>query len=106
MLTAKSLRRKDADKKTADNDVVSNGSIVQFHNVINPVSRMSEQVYIYYVRNLFEILLNQTEIRLYLPFSDRFGTSRTSVWFKIIRKMVNTIGTISLCVHSRKSEQL
>ena len=26
-------------------------------------------------RNLFEIYLNQTEIRLYLPFSDWFGTA-------------------------------
>ena len=26
-------------------------------------------------RNLFEILSNQTEIRLYLPFSDWFGTA-------------------------------
>ena len=36
---------------------------------------------------------NQTEIRLslYLPFYDWFGTKRTSVWFQIIRKMVNTI---------------
>ena len=30
-------------------------------------------------RNLFEILLNQLEIRLYLPFSDWLGTKRTSV---------------------------
>ena len=42
-------------------------------------------------RNLFEILLNQTEIWLYLPFSDWFGTKRTSVWFQINRIMVNTI---------------
>ena len=34
-------------------------------------------------RNLFEILLNQTEIGLYLPFSDWFGTKRTSFWFQI-----------------------
>ena len=38
-----------------------------------------------------EILLNQTEIRLYLPFSDWLGAKRTSVWFQINRKMVNTI---------------
>ena len=25
------------------------------------------------LRNIFEILLNQTQIRLYLPFSDCFG---------------------------------
>ena len=33
-------------------------------------------------RNLFEILLNQPEIRLYLPFSGWFGTKRPSVWFQ------------------------
>ena len=42
-------------------------------------------------RNIFQILLNQTEIRLYLPFSDWYGTKRTSVWFQINLKMVNTI---------------
>ena len=42
-------------------------------------------------RNLFEILLNQPKIRLYLPFSDLFGTRRMSVWFQINRKMVNKI---------------
>ena len=42
-------------------------------------------------RNIFQVLLNQTEIRLYLPLSDWFGTKRTSVWFKINRKMINTI---------------
>ena len=42
-------------------------------------------------RNLFEILINQPEIRLYLPFSDWFVTKRTSIWIQIIRKMVNTI---------------
>ena len=45
----------------------------------------------YTQRNLFEILLNQTKIRLYLPFSNWFGTKRTAVWFKINRKIVNTI---------------
>ena len=44
----------------------------------------------YTLRNIFEILLNQPEIRLYLPHSDWFGTKRTSVWFHINRKMVNT----------------
>ena len=29
----------------------------------------------YTQRNLFEILLNQPEIRFYLPFSERFGTA-------------------------------
>ena len=38
-----------------------------------------------------EILLNHAEIRLYSPFSDRFGTKRTSVWLRTNRKMVNTI---------------
>jgi len=28
---------------------------------------------------------------MYLPFSDWFGTKRTSVWFQINRKMLNTI---------------
>ena len=37
------------------------------------------------------ILLNQTEIRLYLSFSDYLRTKRTFVWFQINRKMVNTI---------------
>ena len=32
-------------------------------------------------RNYFEILLNHTEIRLYLPFPDWYGTKRSSVWF-------------------------
>ena len=34
----------------------------------------------YKQRILFEILLNKTEIRLYLPVSDQFGTKLTSVW--------------------------
>ena len=59
-------------------------------------------------RNIFEILLNQTELRLHLPFSDWLGTKRTvsiccayqsengrchiiSVWF-------NRISKIFLCV--------
>ena len=33
------------------------------------------------LRNIFGIILNQTEIRLYLPFSDWFGKKQTSVWF-------------------------
>ena len=49
------------------------------------------KVSIYKQRNLFEILLNQPEIRLYLPFSDWFGTERNSVWLKIHRERVNTI---------------
>ena len=39
----------------------------------------------------FEILSNQPEIRFYLPFSDWFGSKRTSVLIQINRKMVNTI---------------
>ena len=46
---------------------------------------------LYRRRNLFEILLNQPEIKLYSPFSDWFGTKQTSIWCKINRKMVNTI---------------
>ena len=42
-----------------------------------------------YFRNLLK--LNQIEIRLYLPFYNWFGSKRTSVWIKIIPKMVNTI---------------
>ena len=41
--------------------------------------------------NLFQILLNQPHLRLYLPFSDIFGTKRKSVWFQINWCMVNTI---------------
>ena len=42
--------------------------------------------------NLFEILLNQNEIRLYSAFPDWFGTNPTlSVWFQINREMINTI---------------
>ena len=46
-------------------------------------------------RNIFEILFNPTEIRLYLPLSDWFGTANgqinASVCFQINRCMVNTI---------------
>ena len=42
-------------------------------------------------RNIFWILMNQIEIRLYILFSDWFGTKRTSVCFQINLKMVNTI---------------
>ena len=39
---------------------------------------------LYTQRYFFEILLNQTEIRLYFPFSDRFGSERKSVeWRKV-----------------------
>ena len=46
---------------------------------------------IYTQRNLFELLFNQTVIRLYLPLSDWFRTKRTSVWFQINRNMVYKI---------------
>ena len=46
---------------------------------------------VYTQRNLFEILLKETEIRLYLPFSDWFGTERMLVWFHINLKVVNKI---------------
>ena len=42
-------------------------------------------------RNCFGILLNLLEIWLYLAFCDWFGTKRTSVWFQINLKMLNTI---------------
>ena len=42
-------------------------------------------------RTLFKILLNQIQIRLYLPCTDWFESIRTSVWIQINRKMVNTI---------------
>ena len=48
-------------------------------------------VRIYIKLIFFEILLNQPEIRLYLPFSGWFGSNRTSVWIQINRKMVYTI---------------
>ena len=41
-------------------------------------------------RNIFEIFLNQPEMRLHLPYSDWFESKRTSVWIQINRKMVNT----------------
>ena len=61
-------------------------------------------------RNIFEILLNQAAIRLYVPFPDWLGSKRTSVWFQINRKMENTIWfridsirKISLCVATSPS---
>ena len=54
----------------------------------------------------FEILLNQTEIWLYLLFSEWFRSKRTvSVWIQIDRKIVNTIRFLFdlirfLCVHT------
>ena len=52
----------------------------------HPIRQMS-----YTQRNLFEILSNEPQIRLYLSFSGWFKTKRMSVWFQINRKMVSTI---------------
>ena len=49
---------------------------------------------LYTQRNLFEILLNPTEIRLYLPFSSIYLEQQTDcihLLFQIKRKMINTI---------------
>ena len=43
------------------------------------------------LRNIFQILLNQPQIRLYLPFYGWFGSKQTSVWIKINRIIVNKI---------------
>ena len=40
----------------------------------------------YTQRNIFDILINQTEIR-FLPFSNWFETKQTSIWFQINREM-------------------
>ena len=60
-----------------------------------PILLILRDIYVYisyiFVWKYIEILLNQPEIRLYLPFSDRFWTKRTSVWSKINRRIVNTI---------------
>ena len=53
-------------------------------------------------RNLFEILLDQPEFRLYLLYANWFGTKRTSVWLQINRKMVNTIRFHSELARFRK----
>ena len=54
------------------------------HSCIRACSHIIQgtSVCLYAQRNHFEILLNQTEIRVYLAFSDLFGTKRTFVWFK------------------------
>ena len=44
-----------------------------------------------HTENFFRNLIKSNQIRLYLPFSDWFGTKRPFVWFQITRKMVNTI---------------
>ena len=53
-------------------------------------------------RNLSEILLNQTEMRLHLTFSNWLETKRTSVCFQINRKMVYTIQFRVHLIRSRK----
>ena len=53
--------------------------------------RVWEMVWYYAQKNIYEILLNRPEIRLYLSFSDGFGSKRTFVSIQINRKMVNTI---------------
>ena len=58
---------------------------------------------------LFEILLIQTEIWWYLPFSDWFGTILTSICFQINRRIVNAIWfpfdlIRFLCAHIAKAE--
>ena len=45
----------------------------------------------YTQRNLFQISLNQTEIKLYSLCTDWFGSKRKSVWIQINWKMLNTI---------------
>ena len=66
---------------------VETNNIQQWHSeaMLRKLQKCTHRIF------FFEILLNQTEIKLYLPFSDWFGTKRTSVWFQINRKMVNTI---------------
>ena len=55
------------------------------------ITAVSMIVVKYTQRNFSEVLLNQLEIRLYLPFSDWFGSKRMSVWIQINRKIVYTI---------------
>ena len=56
-------------------------------------------------RNLFEISLNQAEIKLYLPFLNSFEAKRTSIWFQINRKIVNTIWFRLDLIRFRKKNQ-
>ena len=75
------------------------------HNALQNIANIYiyiNAVYICRERNIFEIFLNQTEIRLYLPFSDWFGSKRMSVWFQINRKMVNTIWFLFDLIRFRK----
>ena len=52
---------------------------------------VAEFLSVYTQRILFEILLNRPEIGFYLPFSNEFGSKRTSVKIQISGKIVNTI---------------
>ena len=61
--------------------------IIYIHIYSNP-SQCKERAHTQ--RNIFEFLLNQTEIKLYLRFSGWFGTKRTSVCFKSNRKMIQS----------------
>ena len=96
------------DGKTNSNLIRYLGRKVSYNIISSSRKRRSVPMKIYRQilaqKNLFEILLNQPEIRLYLPFSCWFGSKRTSVWFQINRNsMVNTIWfrvdfeKISLC---------
>ena len=79
---------------TRNNIIKQNNKFLEQHCTDNNICisfAMLGKWWLYTRRNLFEILLNQREIKLQLPFSDWFGTKRTSVWFQINRKMVNTI---------------
>jgi len=76
---------------------------MHFMVALNSVTKNVEKACswtLYTQRYLFEILFNQIEISLYFPFSDWFGTKRTSVWLDVglrlvpietNQEMVNTI---------------
>ena len=61
------------------------------NNQIKRITYETGFLSLYAQRNVFEILSNQPEIRLYLPFTDWFGSKRTSAWIYSSRKMVNTV---------------
>ena len=77
-----------------------------------PISAILGQSYTQ--RNLFDILLNQPDIRLYLPFSDWFGTQTdVSVCvpnqskngnYNLISGWFNKISRISHCPKNRKGK--
>ena len=60
-------------------------------NLVQTSSALLMRCCIYTLTNLFAILLNKSENRLYLSFSDWFGIKLTFVWCQINRKMGNTI---------------